>query len=77
MFFVIECKQFLPAKKNAMVMMVAQDLIKPRNDSTCVLHICENKDAVLLRDNLCFRYIDNLQSLFFLNPKFKASYLAT
>ena len=41
--------------------------------------ICEHKDADQLRGNreadqrLCFRYIDIVQSLFFLNPKFQAS----
>ena len=47
------------------------------------LCICENKDADQLCSNcaadqrLCFRYIDSLsisvQSLFYLNPKFRAS----
>ena len=41
--------------------------------------ICENKDADQLRgkreadQRLCFRYIDIVQSLYFLNPKFQAS----
>ena len=41
--------------------------------------ICENKDADQLRGNreagqrLCFRYIDNLHSPYFLNAKFQAS----
>ena len=35
--------------------------------------ICENKDADQLSGNLHFRYIDNLQFLYFLNPKFQAS----